>query len=87
MLARLHRWHESHRCPIDIDVHPIPAKPKRDEAAHGHCDLRDLRVGRRWPVAGAELPTRWAAPAELDLPGLSALMQKLRARHLDELAA
>ncbi|OIQ74085.1 putative DHNTP pyrophosphohydrolase [mine drainage metagenome] len=84
--ARLHRWHEAHRCPIDIDVHPIPANPARGEAAHWHYDLRYLLVCRRWPAIAAELPTRWAVPAQLDDPGLEALMHKLRALHLDEAA-
>lgn len=26
--------------PLDVDVHPIPANPARDEAAHWHFDLR-----------------------------------------------
>ena len=50
--------------PMDIDSHPIPANPRKDEPAHMHHDFRYLFV-----VDGAELATdfgevddcRWVA--------------------------
>jgi hypothetical protein len=32
--ARDARLLQVHRCPVDIDVHLIPAKPRRKEGAH-----------------------------------------------------
>ncbi|QNN25399.1 NUDIX hydrolase [Planctomycetales bacterium ZRK34] len=34
---------ENHQQPIfDVDIHPIPANPKKDEPAHKHYDVRFL---------------------------------------------
>lgn len=35
-------WHEACGTPIDIDTHPIPARPERREPAHWHHDIRYL---------------------------------------------
>ena len=41
----LHPWHAAHDgLPIDIDVHAIPANPKKGEPAHLHHDFRYLYV-------------------------------------------
>ena len=39
---RPHEWHGAAGLPIDIDSHPIPANPAKDEAAHIHHDFRTL---------------------------------------------
>ena len=58
----LHPWHAATTpprrppgwlVPLDIDIHPIPARPARDEPAHAHHDLR--YVFRAGPGAEAEL--------------------------------
>lgn len=37
---QLHPWHLRHNIPLDIDTHPIPARPEKGEAAHQHFDFR-----------------------------------------------
>ncbi len=92
--VRLHHWHARHPCPVDIDVHAIPANPARGEAEHLHFDLRYLLTPLAPPgpaapdpcapdTGGAELRTRWMARGELAEPGLHALLDKLDALHID----
>lgn len=38
------RLGDSHRTPLDMDIHAIPARPERKEAAHYHYDLRFLFI-------------------------------------------
>jgi len=33
-------WHDGSGLPIDIDTHPIPARPDRNEPEHWHHDVR-----------------------------------------------
>lgn len=40
--VHLHPWHIAHRCPLDIDVHEIPANPSRGEPA------RQAELRTRW---------------------------------------
>lgn len=46
---------------IDVDVHPIPANPKKNEPAHEHFDLRFLfRTGSHDILAGSDaLDAKW----------------------------
>jgi 8-oxo-dGTP pyrophosphatase MutT (NUDIX family) len=37
---KLHPWHPDLALPIDIDIHPIPANPRRGEPGHFHFDVR-----------------------------------------------
>lgn len=37
---KLHPWHLQHGVPIDIDTHPIPSRPDKNEGAHQHFDFR-----------------------------------------------
>jgi 8-oxo-dGTP pyrophosphatase MutT (NUDIX family) len=72
--------------PLDVDVHPIPAR--RDEPAHKHLDLRYLVVApddatpRR--LASEARALRWFTWAELERldldPGLRRALQEARAR-------
>ena len=43
----LHPWHGAggEPVPLDIDIHPIPARPSRGEPDHLHLDLRYVLVG------------------------------------------
>lgn len=36
----LHPWHLENNIPLDIDTHPIPARPEKNEGAHQHFDFR-----------------------------------------------
>lgn len=36
----LHPWHLEHGIPLDIDTHPIPARPEKNEDPHQHFDFR-----------------------------------------------
>jgi len=49
----LDHWHRTHLLPLDIDVHPIPARPERGEGDHFHFDCRyvfqasqDVKIAR-----------------------------------------
>jgi 8-oxo-dGTP pyrophosphatase MutT (NUDIX family) len=60
--------------PIHIDVHPIPANPRKNEDAHWHYDVRYL-----FHCADAALDPRteevhaaeWRPPTDLDSPDLA----------------
>jgi 8-oxo-dGTP pyrophosphatase MutT (NUDIX family) len=70
----LHPWHAAHGgIPIDIDIHPIPANPKKGEPAHFHHDFRYLFLvdGTAATVALAAdevAKFRWAPLGGPDLP-------------------
>ena len=68
--ARLHPWHAAHRCPVDIDVHLIPANPRRREGAHLHFDFRYLLICTSAPTGTAELETRWLDRAQIKEQGI-----------------
>ncbi len=36
----IHPWHTENNIPIDIDTHPIPARPVKNEGEHQHFDFR-----------------------------------------------
>ena len=76
--TRLHPWHDTHPCPVDIDIHSIPANPSRQEGAHLHFDFRYVMVCESESSERAELPTRWAVPDELEHAGLGRLILRLR---------
>ena len=41
---QLHDWSLTHGCPVDIDSHPIAARPSKGEQAHVHHDFAYLLV-------------------------------------------
>jgi 8-oxo-dGTP pyrophosphatase MutT (NUDIX family) len=77
--------HPSARRPLDVDVHPIPARG--DEPAHRHLDLRylvvaprDARLRRRVAEARALRWFTWEEVATVDLdPGLGRALRAARA--------
>ncbi len=82
----LHPWHQRSQIPIDVDIHPIPANPKKGEPAHAHHDLRYvfvLREPEEVRVAPEEIAGfRWIVPvpeivAEIS-PDLVAAVAKAR---------
>ncbi|WP_218126728.1 NUDIX hydrolase [Glycomyces sambucus] len=57
------------RAPIHIDVHPIPANPRKGEAAHDHYDVRYLFRcvrGDLRPRAEEVHAAEWRPAADLD---------------------
>ena len=75
--------HPAAPCPLDVDVHAIPARP--GEPAHEHLDLRYLVLadeGALMPARGEARIVKWfqwneLAPLELD-PGLRRGLAKAR---------
>jgi 8-oxo-dGTP pyrophosphatase MutT (NUDIX family) len=72
--------------PLDLDIHPIPANPKKQEPPHEHFDLRFLlRAGKETipAISDESVDVRWFDWDELpglDLdPGLQRLIGKVRA--------
>ncbi len=52
---------------FDVDIHPIPANPRKGEPAHEHFDLRYLLRARSDQIAAANdaLAARWVPAGEL----------------------
>jgi 8-oxo-dGTP pyrophosphatase MutT (NUDIX family) len=45
---RLHSWHQEHDgIPLDINIHPIPANPRKGEGAHQHFEFRYVLVANK----------------------------------------
>lgn len=64
--------------PIHIDVHPIPANPRKGEAAHDHYDVRYLfrAAGTDLTPAAAEVhAAEWRPVADLDSEDLIARLK------------
>jgi hypothetical protein len=63
--------------PFDLDIHAIPANPKRGEPAHHHFDIRFLLTapsGACFVVSEESLALRWFTLEEmLALPASSGL--------------
>lgn len=76
-----HPWTAKHSLPVDVDTHPIPANPAKNEGPHLHHDFRFLAVASDTAPLVAELSevseARWAPIAELrDSPD-----ERVRALH------
>ncbi len=70
--------------PIDLDVHPIPARP--GEPRHDHLDLRYLAVAPKGaePACSDEShEVRWMTPEEARALGLDASLERLLALAFD----
>ena len=72
--------------PFDLDIHAIPANPKRDEPPHEHFDIRYVMIapeGATFTVSDESHELRWFTPAEvLELPiddSMRRLVEKWRA--------
>lgn len=73
--------------PVDLDIHPIPASPKRGEPAHEHFDVRYVLIAppRAEPrISSESKELRWFTPEEMlavnDEPGLRRLVEKWKQR-------
>jgi 8-oxo-dGTP pyrophosphatase MutT (NUDIX family) len=64
-----HPWTVEFGLPVDIDTHPIPARPEKDEGPHLHHDFRFLAVASDEEALVADLSevtaARWTAVDEL----------------------
>lgn len=72
--------------PFDIDIHAIPANPKKNEPPHEHFDIRYVLIapeGATFRVSEESHDLRWFTPAEvLELPiddSMRRLIEKWRA--------
>ena len=80
---------------IDLDVHPIPANPRRGEPAHLHFDVRFLLrapSGAEFRASDESHELRWFTPEEMDAEcaadaGLTRLIAKWRANPPPESAS
>jgi len=52
-------FHADAALPLDIDTHPIPANPKRNEPPHPHHDFRFLFCAASEGVPGGECDWSW----------------------------
>jgi 8-oxo-dGTP pyrophosphatase MutT (NUDIX family) len=78
MQSEVHPWHEENRMPLDIDVHRIPANPKKGEPAHWHYDFRYLlRAGALQGRRENDHESAWKPLQEVDEPHLKMLIVKL----------
>ncbi len=75
----------------DLDIHGIPANPRKGEPAHEHFDVRFRFVSPTWDVAAATdaLDAKWVPLAEVDDAGTddSVLRAVRKLRNLDKAKA
>ena len=81
---QLHDWSVLESCPVDIDSHPIAARPAKGEQAHVHHDFAYLvSADSRMPLSAQleeVLDARWVSLAVLEQLGdarLSRIVGKL----------
>ncbi|MCT1901366.1 NUDIX hydrolase [Oceanobacillus sojae] len=65
--------------PIDIDIHPIPANPKKEEGDHQHYDFRYIvTVDTEFIPENIENNrVDWVHVNDIDSPGLNAVIEKI----------
>ncbi|MEK4298531.1 NUDIX hydrolase [Oceanobacillus sp. FSL W8-0428] len=68
--------------PLDIDIHTIPANPKKGEGAHQHYDFRYIvKVNTEVILGNIENnKVAWVHIKDIDNNGLKILIEKLRQR-------
>jgi 8-oxo-dGTP pyrophosphatase MutT (NUDIX family) len=77
--CELHKWHDEHCTPIDIDIHPIPENIQKRESMHLHYDFRYLLCTdhlRRLSDKG-DHESGWKLLQEIFEPNLRKLLEKL----------
>ncbi len=64
---------------FDIDVHPIPANPKRNEPAHLHYEIRYLGRAKHmnYTITDESHDVRWFTPSELTAMNLGPSRQRM----------
>jgi 8-oxo-dGTP pyrophosphatase MutT (NUDIX family) len=78
-----HQWHAHRPIPFDIDIHAIPANPKKGEPPHLHYDFRYLLASlpdapESSGVGAAEHRVMWKDLNSDVLDGLRVIVDKLR---------
>lgn len=73
--AKLHPWHKRHATPLDIDTHPIGARPLKNEGEHWHHDFMYAFAGYSAQQLIAQtsevLDAKWITTEEfIALPGM-----------------
>ncbi len=69
---------EGYRDPIDIDLHEIPANPKKGEAAHVHIDLLFLFEAAEEGESLEEIQKAWLPFEEISNARLRRAINKLK---------
>ncbi|WP_052807238.1 NUDIX hydrolase [Risungbinella massiliensis] len=79
--TKFHPWHQQHILPIDINIHPIPANPKKQEPSHFHYDFRYLlqvdTSKERVPKVEVDHEVTWKEVQEIEEENLVNLLVKL----------
>lgn len=76
--ARLHPWHQTNPQPFDINIHTIPANPKKQEPQHLHYDFRYLlQAGEGALPKHSELAWAWRSISDIKEENLKAALLKL----------
>ncbi|MBS0659403.1 MAG: NUDIX hydrolase [Verrucomicrobia bacterium] len=66
--------------PLDLDIHPIPANPRRGEPEHEHFDVRYVLIappGATPRISAESKELRWFTPEEMLATGPDAGLQRL----------
>lgn len=73
--------HLADPAPIHIDIHPIPANPRKHEGPHHHYDIRyafHTPAATLDPDTTEVLAAEWRPPTDLDNPALVKRVQALQ---------
>jgi 8-oxo-dGTP pyrophosphatase MutT (NUDIX family) len=74
----LHPWHAGHDFePADIDTHPIPPRPAKQEGAHWHHDCLYVFVAPKVPIKLEEDALFAASWCAIDDPKVPARLQRI----------
>lgn len=80
--TKLHPWHQRYRMPFDIDIHSIPANPKKQEPSHLHYDFRyllEIDTSKEFlPVFEEDHELGWKEIKEITELNMKKLVQKLK---------
>jgi 8-oxo-dGTP pyrophosphatase MutT (NUDIX family) len=82
--VKIHTWHRQHPMPIDIDVHSIPANPRKNEQSHLHFDFRYLfsaSITDKSAHSG-DHQSEWLEIRSLGETGLSTVVKKLHTENI-----
>lgn len=79
--TKIHPCHQQHIMPIDINIHEIPANPKKQEPSHLHYDFRYLlqvdTSKERVAKMEADHEVAWKEVREINEENLANLLAKL----------
>lgn len=84
MHCTLHEWHGANCIPIDIDIHVIPANPRKNAPQHLHYDFRYvLNFCTASEQGGDDMHEwEWRLIRDIAEPHLQCLVKKLAHQHL-----